>query len=264
MSLYFVCKYKIGIFFKMIRFKSADILVQVTVEPNVKLPRMSKKKVREKSQKMKRKRQNNRETKTMGGMKNVLSKQRNKRQARRRMENDECFLVVQLLLVWNSFYSVNIWKLHMWVNFIWKETKRLMLTLSSLEGMLCVLNTHWRRKLFMLDCDAPFCYYSIIEGHSFTITVGLWVSADIMNTVALWPVAGKRRQEFLAYSSIFRVFSAFFFSPFFWYIDLQNVFSSSRNFVNTLQCIVSDTTEYLAHKMHILNHKSSTDSYLDG
>lgn len=99
MSLYFVCKYKIGIFFKMIRFKSADILVQVTVEPNVKLPRMSKKKVREKSQKMKRKRQNNRETKTMGGMKNVLSKQRNKRQARRRMENDECFLVVQLLLV---------------------------------------------------------------------------------------------------------------------------------------------------------------------
>lgn len=120
---------------------------------------------------------------------------------------------------------------------------------SPVEGMLRsrAPNTHWRRKLFMPDCDAPFCHYSIIEGHSFTITVGLWVSADIINSrsvTSCW----ESRQEFLAYPSIFRHFSAFFpaFYCYFFFIINCLPFLRAKNvffvFVNTLSYIARNVS----------------------
>lgn len=110
----------------------------------------------------------------------------------------------------------------MWINSLWKIGDVSCILWSLSERMLRsrAPNTHWRRKLSTADCVAPFCYYSIIEGHSFTITVGLWVSADIMNTVTLWPVAEESRQESLLTqvfsSQVDSDFSELFFSLIHW------------------------------------------------
>lgn len=114
-----------------------------------------------------------------------------------------------------SFYSVSVSTPsedpHV-ASFYWETGRVGSCELWSLcAGMLRsrALNTHRRRNPLMSDCDAPFCHHSITEGHSFTITVGLWVSADIMNTVTLWPVAGESRQEFLTHPNAFRPLSDF-------------------------------------------------------
>lgn len=68
-----------------------------------------------------------------------------------------------------------------------------------------------------------FSHYSIIEGHSFTITVGLWVSADLILTVALWKVSGSSGQERLAFSSFVLWCDDLFLLMMSWQIDASSL-----------------------------------------
>lgn len=91
------------------------------------------------------------------------------------MEKEEFPRSEELHLLLNHLNSENFWRIIMWINFMWKKRDGSCFTLISIgrNASSSAPNTHWRRKLFMPDCDAPFCHYSISEGHSFTITVGL-------------------------------------------------------------------------------------------
>lgn len=94
--------------------------------------------------------------------------------------------------------------------FFWKADLAHVLLWSPVEGTLhrTVPNTHRRRKQLMPDCYAPLCHYSITEGHSFTITVGLWAPADWRSSRSVssrW----DSRQEFLACTSAFQPFLTF-------------------------------------------------------
>ena len=95
--------------------------------------------------------------------------------------------------------------------FVFSEQQRRFVSYSDLRWKECSTPTG-AESCWCELWRSFFCHDSIIEGHSFTITVGLWVSADII-TVALWPVAGERRQEFAAYSTNFKGFSSLLFIP---------------------------------------------------
>ena len=86
-------------------------------------------------------------------------------------------------------------------------------------------NTHWRGELFTPDCDAPLSHYSITEGHSFTITVALWVSADNTHSGSVTSYWGEQTRM----SSIFSCFSAFSFK----YVDHKKMVSISTSTTST-------------------------------
>lgn len=108
--------------------------------------------------------------------------------------------------------------MHLHSGFIlfWKADLAPVLLWSPVEGTLhrTIPNTHWRRKQLMPDCYAPLCHYSITEGHSFTITVGLWAPADWRSS--RW----DSRQEFLPCTSAFQTISHFSY----YYTHLKQLF----------------------------------------